>query len=97
MQFHLECWELPLLRPRRQPLSIFKMLSPFALRLLPLAIAEPTSEKGALVLIVNLQYATIVGSNLGGIDSFKGIPYTQPHAWSIRLNHRNLSPPTYGL
>jgi carboxylesterase type B len=69
----------------RQPLSIFKMLSPFALCLLPLAIAAAASEKRALVLTVNLQYATIVGSSLGGIDSFKGIPYTQPPAWPIRL------------
>jgi hypothetical protein len=78
MQFNLECSELPLLPPCRQPLSIFKMLSPFALCLLPLAITAPSSEKRVLVPTVNLQYATIAGSSLGGIDSFKGIPYTQP-------------------
>jgi carboxylesterase type B len=54
------------------------MLSPFALRLLPLEIAAPSSEKRALVPTVNLQYATIAGLSLGGIDSFKGIPSTQP-------------------
>jgi hypothetical protein len=75
VQFHLECSGVPLLRPRRQTLSIFKILSPFALCLLPPATTAPTSEKRALILAVNLQYATIVGASLGGIDSFKGIPY----------------------
>ncbi|KAH8796358.1 Alpha/Beta hydrolase protein [Hyaloscypha finlandica] len=46
---------------------------------------NPILKYITLVLTVNLQYATIVGSSLGGIDSFKGIPYTQPPAWPIRL------------
>jgi carboxylesterase type B len=34
---------------------------------------------------INTQYATIVGSNLLGIDSFKGIPYAQPPVGQLRL------------
>lgn len=61
------------------------MFSLLALCLAPLAIAAPSSEKRALAPTVNLQYATVVGSSLGGIDSFKGIPYAQPPVGPLRL------------
>lgn len=44
--------------------------------LFPLAIAAPS---------VVLDYATVVGSSLLGIDSWKGIPYAQPPVGNLRL------------
>ncbi|PMD44849.1 cholinesterase [Hyaloscypha variabilis F] len=61
------------------------MFSLLALFFLPLVFASPTVQKRALAPTVNLQYATVVGSSLGGIDSFKGIPYAQPPVGSLRL------------
>ena len=52
--------------------------------LLPLAFAIPSPDK-RLVPIVNLGYATVVGSSLLGIDSWKGIPYAQPPVGNLRL------------
>jgi carboxylesterase type B len=61
------------------------MFSLLVLCVLPLVIAAPTSEKRQLAPTVNLQYATVVGSSLAGIDSFKGIPYAQPPTGPLRL------------
>ncbi|KAN0113160.1 cholinesterase [Hyaloscypha variabilis] len=61
------------------------MFSLLALFFLPLVFASPTVQKRALAPTVNLQYATVVSSSLGGIDSFKGIPYAQPPVGSLRL------------
>lgn len=51
---------------------------------LPFALALPSPEKRSAP-IVNLNYATVVGSSALGIDSFKGIPYAQPPVGSLRL------------
>lgn len=67
------------------PASICTMLSLLAICLLPLAIAVPHAEKRAVAPTVNLEYATVVGSSLAGIDSFKGIPYAQPPVGNLRL------------
>ncbi|KAK6582972.1 hypothetical protein PZA11_004048 [Diplocarpon coronariae] len=57
--------------------------------LVPLALAGPVQDKRALALAlaptVQLQHATVVGSSLLGIDSFKGIPYAQPPIGQLRL------------
>src|SRR3954454_22690512 len=42
----------------------------------PLVFAAPAEKRSAPT--VTLDHATVVGSSLGGIDSFKGIPYAQP-------------------
>ena len=56
-----------------------------ALCILPLVFAAPSPSKRALAPTVNLEYATVVGSSLGGVDSFKGIPYAQPPVGPLRL------------
>ena len=61
------------------------MFSILALCLLPLVFAAPSPSKRALAPTVNLEYATVVGSSLGGVDSFKGIPYAQPPVGPLRL------------
>ena len=53
--------------------------------LVPLGLAAPSGERRALAPTVNLKYATVVGSSLAGIDSFKGIPYAQPPVGQLRL------------
>jgi carboxylesterase type B len=67
------------------PTSICTMFFLFALCLLPLAIAAPRTEKREVIPTVNLEYATVIGSSLAGIDSFKGIPYAQPPVGNLRL------------
>jgi carboxylesterase type B len=57
----------------------------FALCFLHLAIAAPSSVQRALAPTVSLQYASVIGSSLGGIDSFKGIPYAEPPVGPLRL------------
>jgi carboxylesterase type B len=63
-----------------------KMLCLIALApcLISLAIAAPALEKRASPTVA-LEYATVVGSSLLGIDSFKGIPYAQPPTGQLRL------------
>jgi carboxylesterase type B len=56
-----------------------------ALCVLPLSIAAPSLEKRALTPTFDLEYATVIGSSLGGIDSFKGIPYAQPPVGNLQL------------
>ncbi|TVY82685.1 putative secreted lipase [Lachnellula suecica] len=51
--------------------------------LIPLAVAAP--QKRTLAPTVEIEYATVVGSSLAGIDSFKGVPYAQPPTGSLRL------------
>lgn len=53
--------------------------------LAPLALAAPSGEKRGLAPTVDLEFATVVGSSLGGIDSFLGIPYAQPPVGQLRL------------
>lgn len=56
-----------------------------ALCLLPFALAAPT-EKRAVVPTVTLSGgASIVGSSLLGVDSFKGIPFAEPPVSQLRL------------
>ncbi|KUJ17951.1 cholinesterase [Mollisia scopiformis] len=61
-----------------------RCLMPLAPCFISLITAAPTLEKRASPT-VSLDYATIVGSSLLGIDSFKGIPYAQPPVGSLRL------------
>lgn len=56
---------------------------PLASCLIPLAAAAP--QKRILAPTVEIEYATVVGSSLLGIDSFKGIPYAQPPVGNLRL------------
>jgi hypothetical protein len=52
--------------------------------LLTFALAAP-AERRSLIPTVKLDYATVVGSSLLGVDSFKGIPYAQPPLGQLRL------------
>lgn len=52
--------------------------------LVPLAVAAPNLEKRGAPT-VELEYATVVGSNFFGVDSFKGIPFAQPPVGNLRL------------
>ncbi|CZR53431.1 probable cholinesterase [Phialocephala subalpina] len=52
--------------------------------LISLVAAVPALEKRAGTT-VTLDHATVVGSSLLGIDSFKGIPYAQPPVENLRL------------
>ncbi|KAF8855117.1 cholinesterase [Acephala macrosclerotiorum] len=52
--------------------------------IISLAVAAPALEKRAGPT-VTLDCATVVGSSLLGIDSFKGIPYAQPPTGNLRL------------
>lgn len=52
---------------------------------LPFTVAVPSGERAALVPTVELPQATIVGSSLFNVDSFKGIPYAQPPTGELRL------------
>jgi acetylcholinesterase len=55
--------------------------------LLPVALTAPTGEKRQVSVgpIVQTQYATVVGTSEGGVDSFKGIPFAQPPVGPLRL------------
>lgn len=48
-------------------------------------IAVPLTEKRADGPTVTLTRGTVVGSSLGGVDSFKGIPFAQPPLGPLRL------------
>jgi hypothetical protein len=61
------------------------MFSLLELYLLPQVSAAPSSEKRAVAPTVNLEYATVVGSSLAVIDSFKGIPYAQQPVGNLGL------------
>jgi carboxylesterase type B len=53
--------------------------------LLPVTFAAPTAEKRQLTPAVQLPYATVVGSSVAGVDSFKGIPYAKPPVGPLQL------------
>lgn len=55
------------------------------LGLLSHATAAPSSEARAAAPIVELPYATVMGSSSMGIDSFIGIPYAKPPVEQLRL------------
>ncbi|PSS20628.1 hypothetical protein M430DRAFT_139316 [Amorphotheca resinae ATCC 22711] len=55
-----------------------------AVCLIPLAVAAPAHERRGTPT-VELEYATVVGSSLLGVDSFKGIPYAEPPIGPLRL------------
>jgi carboxylesterase type B len=61
-------------------ISLAICLAPFALA----APATPVIQKRAAPT-VDTQYATVIGSSSGGIDSFKGIPFAQPPVGQLRL------------
>lgn len=63
---------------------------PALLGLSSLAVAAPTPEKlenleTRATVSVQLASGTIVGSSLGGIDTFNGIPYADPPVGNLRL------------
>lgn len=54
--------------------------------LFSLSFALPNPEsRSILAPTVDLSYATVVGSSLLGVDSFKGIPFAQPPVGELRL------------
>jgi len=52
--------------------------------LLQFTTAAPSQYKRAAPVVV-LEHATVVGSSIAGVDSFKGIPYAQPPVGKLRL------------
>ncbi|KAF7892326.1 uncharacterized protein EAF01_010406 [Botrytis porri] len=53
--------------------------------LISLTAALPAPERRQLAPTVQISHAKIVGTSTSGIDTFKGIPYAQPPAGSLRL------------
>ncbi|KAH8811041.1 lipase 1 [Xylogone sp. PMI_703] len=53
--------------------------------LLSSSFATPVAHNRRSSPTVNIRYGTIVGSNINGIDSFKGIPFAQPPTGPLRL------------
>jgi hypothetical protein len=66
------------------PRNIFALTASLAC-FVGLAAAAPAAEKRVVPPTVALANSTVVGYSLLGIDSFKGIPYTQPPMESLRL------------
>ena len=55
-------------------------------QLFTLAIAAPILEKrGSPSVTITSPYATVVGTSLGGIDTFNGIPFAHPPTGNLRL------------
>ncbi|TVY48690.1 putative secreted lipase [Lachnellula occidentalis] len=55
------------------------------LGLLPLVLAAPAKRDGAPTVAIPSPAATVIGSTLGLVDSFQGVPFAQPPTGSLRL------------
>jgi len=61
------------------------MKSLFILSILPAILASPAKRVAAPTVSIASPSATIIGSNLGVVDTFNAIPFAQPPVGALRL------------
>ena len=74
-----------LLQEIQSPLIWIMQRLCFYVTVLAASLSHGLPEKRATSPSVSIWNGTIIGSSLGGIDSFKGIPFAQPPTKSLRL------------